>query len=255
MKKLIAAIVVFFLFLYNFSNASSEDLNSTLRKGNNFFKEKKYALALQSYKMIETKGFQSSVLFYNIGTSYLKLDSLGMAVYYLSRAQKMNPSDEDINFNLQQAKQKTIDKLEPFPEFFLLKWFKIILLMLAPDVWAFSTLFFVFLTCVFMLLFLLSAIPSKKSKLLGSSVFSGALSLVFFVLAYFSLSMANNTDHLVIIAPSSSVYSAPTQNSTKLFLMHEGATAQIEEVQENWVNAKFSNGTKGWVSKAEIGQY
>ena len=76
-----------------------------------------------------------------------------------------------------------------------------------------------------------------------------------FLISYAAFSKNNNQSSFVVISSSADVYSAPVINSTKLFVMHEGAAGEIVDEQLGWVNAKFPNGTKGWINLNQIGKY
>jgi tetratricopeptide (TPR) repeat protein len=254
MKKLFVLFLIA-LFSVLFSKAKEILPSQLVEQGNNYFKEKKYALALESYKEIELKGYSSADLFYNIGTTYYKLDSLGKASLYLQRAGKLSPFDEDIAFNIQLVNANTIDKMDSFPQFFLLRWWNAFISFFHPDIWAYITLFFVFLTSGFLLLFWLSALHKKRSSYMLLFLIFAPFSGLSFLISFAAFSKNNNQSSFVVISNSADVYSAPVNNSTKLFVMHEGAAGEILEEQLGWVNAKFPNGTKGWINLKQIGKY
>jgi tetratricopeptide (TPR) repeat protein len=84
MKNLISLLLLSFLGTF-FSQAKENNPDQLLVKGNNYFKEKKYNLALDCYRQIENLGYSSPSLNYNLGTTYFKLDSIGKASLYLQR--------------------------------------------------------------------------------------------------------------------------------------------------------------------------
>ena len=46
---------------------------------------------------------------------------------------------------------------------------------------------------------------------------------------------------------SITVKGSPGENSTKLFILHEGAKVIIEDSANGWVEVKLPNGNTGWV--------
>ena len=66
-----------------------------------------------------------------LGNTYYKLDDIPSALLYFEKAHKLNPADEDINFNIRLARSKTTDKLDEVPEFFATAWWHSFILFLS----------------------------------------------------------------------------------------------------------------------------
>ena len=67
---------------------------------------------LQSYMKVflENKG-ESADIYYNLGNSYYKMNNIAKAVLNYERALLLNPGNNDIRFNLELARSKTVDKV------------------------------------------------------------------------------------------------------------------------------------------------
>jgi tetratricopeptide (TPR) repeat protein len=63
------------------------------------YKKGEYVQSLGKYKEME-KSAPSAALYYNIGNVYYRLGKIGMALVYYERAQKLSPSDYDVNYNI-----------------------------------------------------------------------------------------------------------------------------------------------------------
>ncbi len=59
-----------------------------------------YPRAIALYDSIERQGYTSAPLFYNRGNAYFKTEQIGRAILYYSRAQRLDPGDADIRYNL-----------------------------------------------------------------------------------------------------------------------------------------------------------
>jgi uncharacterized protein YgiM (DUF1202 family) len=79
--------------------------------------------------------------------------------------------------------------------------------------------------------------------------------LLSFCISYAAYARNLHQNSFVVTAHSANVHSAPTTNSTKLFVIHEGAAGEVLEEQPGWINARFPNGTKGWIPLDEIGKF
>jgi tetratricopeptide (TPR) repeat protein len=254
MKNLISLIFLSLLGTF-ISLAKDKNPDQLLLEGNNYFKEKKYNLALACYREIENLGFSSPNLNYNLGTTYFKLDSIGKASLYLQRALKNKPFDEDIAFNLQLVNANTIDKMESFPRFFLLRWWDSFVSWLHPDYWAYLSIFLTIVSSFFLVMFWMASQPQRRSVYLVLFFVSVGIFLVSFCVSYAAYARTQQQNSFVVTANSANVHSAPTTNSTKLFMIHEGAAGEVLEEQPGWINARFPNGTKGWIRLQEIGKF
>lgn len=254
MRALIFFLLICFL-VADFSFGKDQNIPALIEKGNHFFKEKKYDQALNCYREIEKRGYSSPDLYYNIGTAYYKVDSLGMASLYLHRAQKLSPFDEDISFNLQLVNTQTIDKLESFPVFFLLRWWNSFLSVFHPDNWARISIVLLLAACTFLVLFWFTSAPEKRSLFLILFITLAGFFLLSFFVAYGAYNKNSSQQNFVVISNSAEIYSAPSTGSTRLFIIHEGAAGEIVEVQDDFTQVRFPNGTKGWINHRQIGKY
>ena len=59
--------------------------------------------AIKLYTSI-LKSNQSAAIYYNLGNAYYKSNNMAFAILNYERAKKINPNDEDINFNLKLVK-------------------------------------------------------------------------------------------------------------------------------------------------------
>ena len=75
-------------------------------------------------------------MYYNLGNSYYKAGEIAKAVLNYERALLMKPGNSDIRANLEVARAKTIDKVEPVPEVFFVSWTKALINSMSVDAWA-----------------------------------------------------------------------------------------------------------------------
>ena len=57
-------------------------------------------------------------LYYNLGNAHFRTDNITQAILAYERALQLKPGDNDIRFNLEFARSKTIDKITPESELF-----------------------------------------------------------------------------------------------------------------------------------------
>jgi tetratricopeptide (TPR) repeat protein len=243
MKKL------FFLF-YLLSTTifvAQNNNNHLFEKANEHYKEGNYDEAIKLYKEIESKDSISSTLFYNLGNSYYKLNSVANTIYYYEKALILNPLNEDAATNLQFAKRMTIDNIEEIPKTFLQKFEVNYLQKLSFNQWATLTIVFSFLGSILFLLFYFSNISTKKRGYFLTSVLSFLLLFISAFITYHQHQKSINTKYAIIFESKISVSNAPTVNSEEIFTLHEGTKVNILDTLDNWKKIKLADGKIGWI--------
>jgi len=84
---------------------------SVIDSGNAAYAKEKYAKAIEYYKRFEESGYQSEQVYYNMGNCYYRMNEIAKSILYYEKAKKLNPSDADVQFNLQLANAKTSSTL------------------------------------------------------------------------------------------------------------------------------------------------
>ncbi|MBQ0095596.1 MAG: tetratricopeptide repeat protein [Bacteroidetes bacterium] len=197
--------------------------------------------------IIENQGVNPT-LYMNLGNAWLKMDEVAKAILYYERAYLLDPSDDDIKFNLELARTKTVDKVNPVNELFIVVWFKKALAVLDVDGWGMVAVAAFILTLVLLGFFLFS-------KKMGIRKISFCFSAIFFVLSILSYIFATtqmgnirNRDTAIIMSPSVTVKSTPSSGGTDLFIIHEGRKVQILDASmKEWVEISLEDGNTGWV--------
>lgn len=247
----LAAMLVLCLFFSlqgrgNSSPVSLFDSASTAYSKGNFQKASEY------YEGIISLGYESPEVYFNLGNAYYKLDKIGMSVLNYERAKKHSPYDEDINFNLKLANQKTLDKIEPAPKLFPEEWWDNLKSMRSEKTWGIRSI-----VC-FMLFFFFLGVFISSSGLINKQ-FGFWLGLIFFVCSVISFSISKsrhnditNKNWGVILSSSAEIKNSPDESGTKLFILHEGAKVSAHETNGEWVKVKLASEKVGWVKKSQI---
>lgn len=109
--------------------------NITKAEGDSAYIKEDYTAAIQVYEMLLKDG-EAADVYYNLGNSYYKIGEIAKAVLNYERALLLQPGNNDIRANLEVARAKTIDKVEPIPEVFLVSWTKSLINSMSVDAWA-----------------------------------------------------------------------------------------------------------------------
>lgn len=237
--------------LSSFANASDQHYAELFEQANLAYKLGSYDSAKTIYHEISNNGILSAELFYNLGNCYFKTNQNAAAILNYERALRINPSDEDIIYNLEIANSRITDKIDPIDRFFLTKWWHEMALSLNPDTWAFITILLFTSALALLLLFKFGTQSNlKKMGLLG-----GIIALVFTATSY-SLGSAAlnwmNRQEAIVFAPTVNVKSEPSNKGTDQFVLHEGIKVEILSEESDWVRIKLEDGNSGWIQRQSI---
>ncbi|MGM3047353.1 tetratricopeptide repeat protein, partial [Bacillus cereus group sp. BC303] len=67
-------------------------------------------------------GQEAGDVYFNLGNAYYKSNNIALAILNYERAVKLNPDNEDYQFNLKLANQRIEDKIDEAPQLFLTEW-------------------------------------------------------------------------------------------------------------------------------------
>tara|TARA_B100000767_G_scaffold179962_1_gene167966 strand:+ start:91 stop:819 length:729 start_codon:yes stop_codon:yes gene_type:complete len=238
--KRITFILSLFICTQSFSN------EQVFKQGNKQYIDENYLAAISLYDSILTSGLESSELYYNLGNCHYKTKDWANAIWHYEKSIQLNTNKKTIH-NLELAKLKIIDRIEPLPQLFYKKWWSNLVQTLSTQAW--QTLVLLGISFIFILQ-LISQFTLLKSKL-TTKIFS-TLTLIIFLITQTSFYNNFTKKEAIIFSETIAVNSAPTFNSTNLFTLHSGTKIEIIDVIGDWINIKISNGNSGWIEYQSI---
>ena len=128
--------LLFVMFFTSFANAESE-VDRMMQQGNDYYQNKQYERAVESYSKLVDEGYSGTSLFYNLGNAYYREGKIGYAILYYRKALKLSPGDDDVQHNLAIANLKTVDKIDTLPQFFLFQWWESLLAVFSLSGWTY----------------------------------------------------------------------------------------------------------------------
>ena len=243
-------VLLFFLTLCLVGSAYAQD--AALKEAEVAYTKEDYSKAIELYEGVLKANGESAAVYYNLGNAYYKAGKVAPAILNYERCLLMNPGDGDARFNLQMARQKTIDKIEPVGDFFLVKWVKAIEDMASADSWAKMGVvcFILFIACLILFFF------SRFVRLKKIGFYVGILLLVIIIVA--NIFASNQKDqmldrtHAIVFAPTVTVKSSPDVSGTDLFVLHEGTNVTIKSTLGEWSEIVLVDGNVGWMPSKDI---
>ena len=222
-------------------------------KADSAYLQEKYDDAIALYDSLAAVEGSSVEVYYNLGNCYYKLDDMARAVLNYERALLLSPGDEDIRVNLELARSKTIDKIVPHHEVFLVTWWRSFVNLTGADLWSvLSIVFFVaMLALVFMYLFA-SSVWLQKSGFYGGFVML-LCCIVTNICAWQQSERREERSGAIVMSSSAVVRSTPSASGTDLFVLHEGTRVDItDNSMREWKEIVLADGKKGWISTSQI---
>lgn len=228
-----------------FSGSAMGDL--TKAEGDSAYAKSDYSSAIQVYEALLVKG-EAADVYYNLGNSYYKVGNIAKAILNYERALLLQPGSGDIRANLEIARAKTIDKVEPVPEIFFISWINSLINSMSVDAWAFCGI----LSFILLIASLYFFIFSKQSVWKKVGFIGSTLSLLVVVLAnIFAMHQKENLlnrDSAIVINPSVTVRSTPNEGGISLFILHEGSKVTIKDTtMREWKEIRLQDGKVGWI--------
>ena len=135
MKILFKNIILLFIALFFTYVSAQSELDGLYQQGLNAYKNAQFKLAVQSFDHILENDWESPELYYNLGNAYYQSDNISGAVWAFEQCIKLDPLNNDAQFNLQLTNLKVKDRINiPEPPL-LLKLFRTLKKMLTPNGW------------------------------------------------------------------------------------------------------------------------
>ncbi len=247
MKKLLILIC---LAISVVAFAGPEDVK--VSEANTLYNDGMFNEALGKYLEVVDAGFESSELYYNIGNAYFKLGELPNAILFYERAKKLDPSNEDIQYNLGLANSRIIDKHEQVPDIILKQWWNSFYNLFSVNTWAKVAIGLFIASLVFFAVYLLSHTRIIKKLFFFVFVFIFLGTAFSFALAFQKYYYSNEHKEAIVFEPTITVKSNPSKSSVDLFVIHEGTKLYITDELEDWVEIRIANGSVGWLPKTAM---
>ena len=240
------------LLLFLSSQLFSQNSERLFKEGNEYYKLSNYSEAISSYEKIEALGLISSELYYNLGNCHYKLNQVAPAIYNYEMALLLNPLNEEAKSNLVFAKRLTIDAIDEIPKTIFQKLDDAIVKKLSYNEWAIVNVVFSVLGTLLFLLFYFSFTPSIKRLFFVTSILSFLLLLITLFFTIKEYAYSNTTVEAIIFSKEITINNAPTDNSEKIFTLHEGTKVLVLDTVDNWKKIRISDGKTGWIIADEI---
>lgn len=233
-------------------SAAKQMVNVTKAEGDSAYVNNDFASAIQIYESLLQKG-EAPEIYYNLGNSYYKMDDIARAILNYERALLLSPGNADIRANLEIARSKAIDKVTPIPEIFFVTWIKSLVNSQSSDAWARTGIVSFLLFLVSLAIFLFTQHIKWKKVEFSASVLLLVVTVLSNVFASQQKNFLTERNDAIILSPSVTVRSTPSESGTSLFILHEGRKVEIKDnSMREWKEIRLEDGKVGWVPASSV---
>ncbi len=252
MRRYILSIILLLSTIVATADSKTHTVKTLWDKAATQFAEQQYTDAIATYQEIVKLHGTSAALCYNIGNCYFKQGDLAEAILFYYRADRLDPNNENIEYNLEVAKGLTLNKIAEQPEFVLFSWLKGVANGLSTNGWAIISVIAFSVMMAMVVLFIISKRSNIRKITFTAGVFTLVLAIVSIICSSYIKHQLLRTDEGVIMESSVPVKSSPDSDGKDLFILGEGIKVTIEEQLGSWSNITISSGESGWVESSNI---
>ena len=244
---------IYFSLLFVFASVLAYGQETTKAQADSAYINNDYANAVYFYEDILANQGESADIYYNLGNSYYKMDNIAKAILNYEKALMLNPGNGDIRFNLELAQSKTVDKVTPMSEVFLVTWMKSLTNTMSEQGWSKLAIASFILTLLGLVLYFFSKKIAMKKIGFISALCLMLVCILANVFASSQKSKAQSHSSAIIMEPSVTVKSTPNEGGTELFILHEGRKVMIKDnTMREWKEIQLEDGNAGWVPASVI---
>jgi len=245
-------ILLFLLSAFLIPGARGQSVQNLLDSANHHYSEGHYQQAVRLYQQILAQGKEAPGVYYNLGNAYYKDNQLAPAILNYERARLRAPGNEDIQYNLELARQQITDRSEQIPEFFLARWARQFMNLLSSDQWAvISMVAFILFLILFSLYLYTRRIGLKKSAF-GISLLAVMIAAASWYFSYQQKQDVIQSKEAIVFDSKVTVRSSPDESGTELFVIHRGTKVHLEDSVSGWYEITLPDGSKGWLTRESV---
>ena len=252
--------------------ADADSPGTLFAAGNAAYEAGAYADAIDRYEQTVAAGIVHADLYYNLANAYFKITDLGRAVLWYERALRIDPRHQDARANLAMVRTLLRDQqlvpAEGGARGALLAWHRRLSTEESVAVaCGFYALFFIAALCLVFrrsggfAAFYRRASWLSPARLFGltmtqdlvlAMVTTAVLAVVFAGSAYAKVQDARESLRGVVVSEEVTVYSAPSEESTLQFKIHEGTIVSVRDGRSGWVRVDLPGDLSGWVEDGVV---
>jgi Tetratricopeptide repeat/Bacterial SH3 domain len=230
------------------------DRSLLFQQANHFYEHGEFMKAAKTYLQLDTAGYESGNLYFNLGNTYFKMGQKGRAILYYEKAHYLIPNDPLLKTNLDIALTSVNEgEINWRHEFFRSLAF---LAPLDQLTLTSAVCFYLFILLLIILVLIPNLIRDKetaKIKTWYRSILISCSCLLFLLVSLTTLTYLDRFQvHAVAIKDSTPVFSEPNPGGMIYFHLVEGSRILVNQTKGEWCLIKRQDGKRGWVEQHNL---
>ena len=229
-----------------------------IEQGNKAYEQKQYKKATEMYERALRDG-ESSLLRYNLGNAYYRLNDRARAVLNYERALKLDPGNGDARFNLKFVNEKSKINETSGSNYFtnlLSGWVG----HLSSNTWAMISLsLFVLMLAAIVCYRIADSVALQKTGFFGAIVL-GILALLALASSYYMYHHTTKTIYAIVMTDKAPANKSPRDGEKEEFKLPSGTKVEIVDSISNdknsngamWYMIETTTNKTGWMKKADL---
>lgn len=203
-----------------------------------------FTQAAADFERLLDQGMNRSEIYYNAGNARLRAGEAARALLHYRRAQRLNPRDPDIQWNIAIVKKIFTDRIEDATAW----WWKPAARFIGywrVDELAITVLFGAIALWIGTILRWRRVALRATRVLLIAAFITTCLSAVLLGARMIQVSGR----HVVVTDTEVLARYGPSERETKAFVLHTGAEAKITDESRDWYQVTLTDRHAGWIPK------
>lgn len=252
MKTLSTALLLFAAALYIPSLLFAQQSN--FEQATEQLEKQNYREAISQYHKIADEGHHSGALWFNLGTAYTELDSLGVAKYHFLKSSDYPETKADAQSAIEYVNERFDRRSATLPSLPWERFSNYLNNQIGISSLYSMALIFLYLGIAGILIFWFYGKFRTYSYYSGISAV--VMSFLLFVTAFYIQYVDNRYGTGVVTERQSIVYQSPDTTSGEISTAYEGYTVRVDyqksENHQDWIYIRLENGMKGWIENQAV---
>ena len=164
-----------------------------------------------------------------------------------------SPRDGDIRHNLELVNLRVVDRIQAIPDLFYSRYFKAF-----QNFFGMAALFWIVaISYVLLVIFIILTLLLRKEavrRIVRQLAWIIGIVFVIFVFTWGTkVWTQKHAAEAVVLVSKVDVKSAPDQNGTIMFSLHEGVKVRVKQKTNGWFEIRLADGKQGWLPGKSVG--
>jgi tetratricopeptide (TPR) repeat protein len=240
-------LMLILLCIVGFHNGFGQEPGVMFNRGTEFYRAGKFAEAAMEYQTILNQGQVSAELYFNLGNCYYRQGKIAQAILAFERARRLQPTDADIQHNLRLANFRSVDRIEPVPELFLIQWLRTAAAAISSQA-SFDALLAAWVVLFLSLAGVYVLRHVETIRILRWAILAAGIVLILAgAMLGIHAGLSKGNDQAIVTASVVTAKSSPDEQSVDAFVVHEGLKVNMSDALGDWVKITLADGKVGWV--------